>query len=337
MQPACDVVVVGGGPAGASAAIQCAKNGLRVTLIERSAFPRHAPGETLHPGVLALLKKLGVEQRVIAAGFLRHAGHLVCQDEKEEFQPYGSDESGPWLGFQAWRADFDAILLERASELGICIRQPEEVKALTLSSGRAIGVETIIGAYPSRFVIDATGRWHWASKQLQLQMQEDSPKRFAWFGYVTGVPQRRITAEFNIDRSGWTWIAQVREEHYQWVRMNLDSSRPADNWRPKPLRGLKATGRPIGADVTCRISPQLAGPGYFMVGDAACVLDPASSHGVLKSIMSGMMAAHLIQATVANVISETTAIHEYSHWLRNWYRHDLKELAKLYARCFPAS
>ncbi|CAA9514798.1 MAG: hypothetical protein AVDCRST_MAG67-3023, partial [uncultured Solirubrobacteraceae bacterium] len=63
-----DVAIVGTGPAGAAAAIACARSGLRVALLERSRLPRERPGETLHPGVEAPLRELGVLERVLAAG-----------------------------------------------------------------------------------------------------------------------------------------------------------------------------------------------------------------------------------------------------------------------------
>src|SRR4051794_14939496 len=96
-----DVLVIGGGPAGTAAAITCAHAGLSVSLIEGIDFPRHRPGETLHPGVEPLLECLGAAGAVRSAGFLRHPGVWVQQSGRAEFQPYGADANGPWLGFQA--------------------------------------------------------------------------------------------------------------------------------------------------------------------------------------------------------------------------------------------
>jgi len=72
-----DVVIVGAGPAGTAAAILCAQRGLRVTLLEQAAFPRTRPGETLPPGVEAVLDQLGIAQAINQGGFLRHPGHAV--------------------------------------------------------------------------------------------------------------------------------------------------------------------------------------------------------------------------------------------------------------------
>lgn len=89
-------------------------------------------------------------------------------------------------------------------------------------------------------------------------------------------------------------------------------------------------GKPSGADVTWRAISQPGGPGYFLVGDAAAVLDPASSHGVQKAIMSGMMAGHSSQIMNAGQ-KEDNIILGYCKWIHNWFEHDVETLKKLYA------
>ncbi len=118
-----DVAIAGAGPAGAAAAIACARAGLRVVLLERSALPRERPGETLHPGVEAPLRELGVLERVLDSGFARHPGVWAGWGEAPRFAAYGVDDEGPWHGFQAWRADFDALLVARAIELGAVVHE----------------------------------------------------------------------------------------------------------------------------------------------------------------------------------------------------------------------
>lgn len=87
-----------------------------------------------------------------------------------------------------------------------------------------------------------------------------------------------------------------------------------------------------GADINWRVVRRPAGPGFFVAGDAAAVLDPASSHGVLRAIMSGMMAAHLIAQVVCYDASESAAAQRYSDWIRRWFDHDVAGLRDLYGR-----
>ena len=88
--------------------------------------------------------------------------------------------------------------------------------------------------------------------------------------------------------------------------------------------------------MTWRIVSQPAGPGYVCVGDAAAVLDPASSHGVLKGLMSGMMAGHVIAQAESGTASIAAATEAYSAWLREWFRADARELRRMY-RELPTS
>ena len=88
--------------------------------------------------------------------------------------------------------------------------------------------------------------------------------------------------------------------------------------------------RTRGANVTWRIVSRPAGPGYICVGDAAAVLDPASSHGVLKGLMSGMMAVHVIARAESGTASNAAATEAYSAWLREWFQADASELRRMY-------
>jgi len=105
-------------------------------------------------------------------------------------------------------------------------------------------------------------------------------------------------------------------------------------WLPPELRERATVGRVRGADVTWRRVAAPAGPGYFMVGDAAAVLDPASSHGVLKAFMSGIMAGHAVARASSGALPWPAALAGYSEWVRRWFEHDAAELRERYRR-FP--
>ena len=327
-----DVVVVGAGPAGSAAAITAAMAGLKVLIIEREQFPRSAPGESLHPGVQPLLRQLGVEDAVLSAGFLRFPGHIVCRDGTDTFQAFGSDNDGPWLGFQAWRPEFDAILLNRARDLGVTIWQPCSDIAPLLSDETLYGVESANGTVEAKFVVDATGRWQLLSRWLNLRWTQHGPARFAWFGYAKGTPSVSVDVpRLNFGSDAWTWVARVREDLVQWTHLRHDNERPAADWLPSELKGMRAVGPINGADVTWRIAEHPAGPGYFLTGDAAAILDPASSHGVLKALMSGIQAGYLSHKVLSEFAPSVEAETAFREWMKSWFHHDVSRLSELYA------
>ncbi|MEH1835377.1 MAG: tryptophan 7-halogenase [Nostoc sp.] len=333
-----DVLVVGGGPGGCAAAIRCAQLGLKVVLIESKPFPRTHPGETLHPGVEPLLKQLGVLEPVLAAGFLRHQGNWVQWSAGREFVPFGSDDSGTWLGFQAWRADFDTILLNQARALGVEIIQPCHACRLLIDECRVIGVETSQGTFQAVKIIDAAGDHHWLAQQLGLEISYHSPRLISYYGYVTGeCPARDHAPAIVADSCGWTWTAKVRAQLYQWTHLSFREHKIPKDWLPNELQGLKIYQPMRAANVSWRIVSQPAGCGYFIIGDAAMVLDPTSSHGVLKAIMSGIWVSHSIASELLGNFTEQQAIDQYCLWIHNWFRHDVKNLSSLIAKLHSPS
>jgi flavin-dependent dehydrogenase len=330
-----DVAVVGAGPAGCATAIVCARAGLRVEVLERSLFPRDRPGETLHPGVEPLLRQLEVWDRVLSAGFLRHEGNRVTWGAEPRFQAFGSDARGPWLGMQAWRADLDRIMIDAARDAGAAIAQPERATGILEANGRVIGVRTESRTLRAKVVVDAAGGGHWLGRALGLKRVHRSPRLIARYGYAhadAGFPETAPT--LTADETGWTWIARVKPTLLAWTRLNVVGAPQGRDWRPETLKGLAPYGNSHGADVRWRALDPPAGNGYFVVGDAAAVLDPAASHGVLKALMSGMLAARRILQSLREGVDEEEAAADYSQWVRAWFTHDVHKLTELYA-IFP--
>jgi flavin-dependent dehydrogenase len=325
------VLIIGAGPAGTATAIQCAAVGLDVTIVEREPFPRHRPGESLHPGVDCLFARLDVTEAIACAGFPRHEGHWLSWAGKRRFEAYGRDAQGPWQGFQAWRADLDQILLQRAVALGTQVLQPCRCIAPLTHGGRLAGLTTSSGAITASYIVDASGGSHWLARHIGLAVVKESPRLIARYGYARGdLKLRNRMPSLVSSRHGWTWTAMVQRGVYHWTRLNLDgktSARP-----PHQFRGLMLDGSVRSADVTWRRIMRPAGPGYFLAGDAAMVLDPASSHGVLRAVMSGMMAGHLIVGTIQHRSSPAEAASWYCGWLHQWFEHDQTQLKASYAQ-----
>jgi 2-polyprenyl-6-methoxyphenol hydroxylase-like FAD-dependent oxidoreductase len=151
-----DVIIAGGGPAGAATAIAFAQRGLRVHLFEQTGFSGSRPGETLHPGVEPLLGQLGLADRFQATVGARHSGIWLSWGGRKQFQPYGTDQDGAWHGFQVSRATFDQLLLDYAHEQGVEVRQPCAVDRVQLAQENEVRVVT--GAGPFSAGSSSTGQ-----------------------------------------------------------------------------------------------------------------------------------------------------------------------------------
>ncbi|MFA7766260.1 NAD(P)/FAD-dependent oxidoreductase [Streptomyces sp. NRRL S-448] len=333
-----DVLIAGAGPAGCAAAIVCAAAGLRTVLAERASGPVARPGEALHPGAEPLLARLlpdGFADAVRA----RHEGITVGWGAKPRFQPFGRDTDGPWYGFQVDRQRLDALLLEQARRAGADVRLGCRVLEPVMRDG-ADGAVTGVrfrGPQPplrTRTVIDATGRARWLSRALGLTGPPRSPRLLVRYGYAGGAcPERDGAPAIVADRSGWTWTARVGPARYQWMRLDFvpEQGRRPPAGPPEEFAGLCPEGSARAADVSWRLCSRAAGPGWFVVGDAGALLDPASSHGVLRALLSGWTAGSLTAAVAHGTLDAQRAEGTYQRWLHEGAERDMAHLSSRYA------
>ena len=329
-----DLVVVGGGPAGAAAAITAATAGLSVVLLEVGDGGRPRPGETLHPGVEVVLRELGAAEAVAERSWVRHTGHWVEWGGPPRFDSFGGDAAGRWRGYQAPRDELDALLLERATAAGARVRRGVRAVDLTVSRGRVDGVVTDEGRLPTAQVIDATGRRHWSSRRLAAPVERISPRLVAAWGHLEGRwPAREAAPLLRADATGWTWTARVGPSTSAWVGLDVTG---AGRLRRPPAEpaGLTAVRGPFGADVTWRRAAVPAAPGLLLAGDAAGVLDPAAGSGVLRALVTGTVAARAVADVRLGRLPEQHVIAAYRRWLASWFRADVARLDGLY-RVFP--
>jgi flavin-dependent dehydrogenase len=320
-----DVLVVGAGPAGTAAAIQAARRGLCVRILERSTFPRHRPGETLHPGLEAIFELLGVADEVAAAAGARHHAQAVVSAGTRTDMGFGGDADAPWQGYQIDRGLLDAILLDRARRLTVEVKQPDAAGEPVILNGRVAGVR----GHAARFVIDAGGGRGWLRRHLRLPLTIASPTLRAYYGYCQGDDDPVPT--LTVDRCGWTWTAQVAPGRLHWTRLAIPPAVTPSS-PPRSLLGCPALGRIRGADVTWRHVQAAAGPGYFLVGDAAGMLDPAGAHGVMRALVTGIASADAIARIAAGDIAESDAADNYCASLARWFAHDVGRLSELYCQ-----
>lgn len=303
-------------------------------IIERRAFPRHRPGETLHPGVEPALRGLGAV-RALEIAQARHAGVWTDWPDGTRFVPYGHDASGPWQGFQVDRSAFDARLLRMAEQAGAVLAQPVRVVEPLLETGRVAGVATDRGELRAKFLVDASGAGHWLARRLAVPIVPFSPRLLASYGYVRGaLPARHDTPVLSALSIGWVWTARVAADRYAWVRLRLDGER--DTGPPDELRALLPDRPERSADVSWRAVASPVGAGWMLAGDAAAVLDPASSSGWLRAWTSGAIAGGLLADVLAGRADERRALAAYASWLQASVASTAESLRKRYARLVEA-
>jgi flavin-dependent dehydrogenase len=188
---------------------------------------------------------------------------------------------------------------------------------------------TSTGPVTAQIVVDATGASRWLGRSMGIASPARSPRLVARYGYVEGSCPARDKAPLLVgNASGWTWSARVRPRTYQWTSIRFGERAVGEV--PDELRGLATLGPERGADVTWRMAERTAEASWFMVGDASATLDPTSSHGVLKALLSGMTAAHLIAASITGKAPADEIAAAYNDWVATWFAADAERLRAFY-------
>src|ERR1700739_4079797 len=172
----CDVVVIGGGPAGSTAAALLARRGYQVVALEKAHHPRFHIGESLLPMNLPLFERLGVLEQVRALGVVKPGADFESGHEAgyHTFAFRRALGNSPPHAYQVWRADFDRMLFEHARACGASAREGHEAVACEQLGPRDTRLEVCAdhgGSYriQARYLVDASGRDTFLSGRRRLR------------------------------------------------------------------------------------------------------------------------------------------------------------------------
>ncbi len=317
-----DAVIVGGGPAGSTVATALARLGRRVVLFEREKFPRFHVGESLLPFNLPIFERLGVAEKIAAAGFQKKYGAFFWNEATGGTRPVvfeqGINNRHP-AAYHVKRADFDQLLLDHAGESGAEIHDASPVSEVLLENGAAAGVvvQSANGGAArqvrARVVVDASGQDALLSRKLGTLRFDSKLKRAGLFAHYEGVcwPEGHRPGDIllPIDDGVWYWIIPFSDGTSS-VGAVFDPTRFRGEGRDLEARfedliarsarmrellaGSRRSSGVFGFSDYSTSSARLAGNGYLLVGDAATFLDPVFSTGVFLAMATGEYAAQAI-------------------------------------------
>ncbi|MDZ7727335.1 MAG: tryptophan 7-halogenase [Dehalococcoidia bacterium] len=220
-----DVIVIGGGPGGSTAATMLARKGWQVLLFERETFPRQHIGESLLPASMPLLEDLGVMDAVASAGFLKKWGAtMVWGSGSEPWSWYFSETNARYPhAYQVWRPTFDQLLLDNSRSHGVEVREGHRVTEVCFEAGQATAVRyqnpgNGLREASARFVVDASGQAGLLGRTRRLRRNDPFFHNLAVYAYYQGASRLPSPAENNIlvesYPQGWAWAIPL---HTGWM------------------------------------------------------------------------------------------------------------------------
>ena len=336
-ETACEVLVIGGGPAGSTTAARLVSDGFDVVLLEKDRHPRFHIGESLLPMNMPLLEELGVMDQVAAIGMPKYGIEFVSpwHDHVVEFHfAKAWDKSHP-SAFQVRRSEFDHLLLRNAATTGARVIEGCRVTDLEFrESGGALATSRSddgeVQQWRARFVVDATGRDTFLANRFRIKRSNLRHNTAAVFGHFTGAKRLSGLAEGHITifwfDYGWFWfipladgttsIGAVCQPDYVRTRaadattflMNTIALCPALGKRLMDARIIEP------ATFTGNYSykaTRMTGPDYLMVGDSFAFIDPVFSTGVYIAMSSAFRAAEAIKIALRFPEQTVTAMGTY--------------------------
>ncbi len=323
MTQECDIAVIGGGPAGSTAAFALARKGWKVTLFEKDQHPRFHIGESMLPMILPELEKLGVADQVDKIGVYKSGAEFY--DKAGKYQPTrfyfrdALDKNYP-SAYQLRRDQLDEILLRNCQKAGAQVLEKYRVRKVDLAeSGSTLSVTDADGQaqeWRARYVVDASGRDTVLANKQGFKRKNPRHGSAALYGHFKGVERHEGDNAGLISLCwfdhGWVWVIPLPDGitsvgavcDPEYLRSRQGSP---DEFLLQTLQTISPMARVRfkNAELVTKVSAtgnysyqcdEMCLPGAILVGDAYSFVDPVFSSGVLLGIRSAFRGTDYVDA-----------------------------------------
>lgn len=352
-----DVAVIGGGPAGSTAATLLALSGKKVVLLEKDRFPRFHIGESLLPRSMGTLARTGVLPKIEAAGFVKKFGAEIAsgcgQKEsrfyfKDGFRPQGDH------AFQVPRAEFDKILLDHARDKGVEVHEETPVSGVELNPDGVL-LQTPGSTFSASYLIDCSGRNTLLGSRQNLKKPYEGLNKLAVYAHYENVPRPEgidgSLTRMVRTKDRWFWMIPLSPTKMS-VGVVMDTSKfrelrstPEDvlqqslDMLPVMKDRLKKSQRCTPVQSSGEYSYKMGslhGDRWLLAGDAAGFIDPVFSSGIFLAVLGAEQAADAIRVALADPGRKARAFSLYQRrmrkvmriyldFVRSWYRQEFIE------------